>query len=95
MVTIPLCLIKFFFPLSLPRNGITNSSYIHAGQATLMKSVLKPGYNFDKLLVLGTFKYIQPALIVHFSKHPVLDLKIIVIDYAHVHTLSFVFAHIS
>lgn len=27
-----------------------------AGQATLLKSVLKPGFNFDQLLVLGTFK---------------------------------------
>ncbi len=26
----------------------------YAGHATLMKSVVKPGYEFDQLLVLGT-----------------------------------------
>lgn len=28
----------------------------YAGHATLMKSVLKPGYEFDQLLVLGTLQ---------------------------------------
>ena len=77
MVKFLLCLIKSVL-LLFPLNGLANCSHMHAGQATLMKSVLKPGYKFDQLLVLGTFKYIHSALIVHVYKHPDLFLKIIV-----------------
>lgn len=66
MVKIPLCSIKVFpFPL----NEIANCSHLHAGQAALMKSVLKPGYNFDQLLVLGTFM-IFSIFLVFVSQYP-------------------------
>ena len=49
-----LCLIKAFLCCFLLIVLLTVATF-YAGQANFMKSVLKPGYNFDQLLVLGMF----------------------------------------